>query len=663
MNYYGYVGKILHIDLTTGKSKTLQLGENLIKEYLGGWGINLRLEYDLLKAGTNPLEPSNPIIIGAGPLCGTLAPASGKIMATMKLPVRAGRFKEKYIVAVATGGSSRFADMMKNAGYDHIVITGRANKPSYLKIIDDDIEICDAGDLWGKRDVDETSDILANRHRGRTGKAGTWVIGKAGENLLMASLGFVDGVHTMGRWGGAAVLGSKNLKAVVVLGSKGIKVADPKRFMALADQKRKQIISHPGFGLSFSKSFMETFNVCGIPLVKGAYSGETFSDTKYATYACSGCLSGCKTSHSIKEGRFADTLLKDPLIMMYEAEKGGKLGLPCINDGIKLMDLMHRYGVCMFTGVRMLHFVTRLYERGIISTRDIGGLTLRTGDIDSYIQLLEKWVNRDGIGDYMAQGWFALSGRVGIEASEDFSDGVPIMRGGDALHDIRWGTYGPAWFLAQVVRPKPLQVHSRTTMAMGEDIHLSLNEVKSDLIDRMGLSKEEADRIVTGEDFNVGALVKNSEEAEAISNSLGTCFGGGPDDPGRDIPWLSEIYAAATGFNLTPAELRYIGEKQRNMDALLNVREGIMGEDYEPPVLWLEHTQRPIRVDKGDFYATDWFGKRITKDEIYRWMRDYYAERGWDLEKRIPTKGKIEILGLKEFGDIITLQSTKDVQQ
>jgi aldehyde:ferredoxin oxidoreductase len=653
LDYYGYVGKILYVDLTSGEIETQQLDENAVKEYLGGWGINYKLEYDLLKPGTEPLSPDNPIIIGAGPLCGTLAPASGKVTATMKLPIRASKHEEKYIVATAVSGSSRFATMMKNAGYDHIVITGRAKKPSYLKIIDDDLEICDAGDLWGKRDVCETSDELANRHGGKTGKAGTWVIGKAGENLLMASHGFVDGVHTMGRWGGAAVLGSKNLKAVVTLGTKGVKVADPKRFMALVDGKREQIMSHPEFGLSPSKSDMETFNVCGIPLEKSPYSGDLFVNTRYASHACSSCLNSCKTSHEIKEGRFAGTIMRDPLIMIYEAEKGGRLKLPHYGEAVKLMDLMHRYGMCMFTGVRVLNFVTRLYERGVLSKQDTGGLELRTGDIDSYIRLLEKWVNREGIGDYMAQGWFALSERVGVDAATDFEDGVPMVRGSEVLHDIRWGTYGPAWMLAQVVRPKPLESHQRTTHAADEDVQRSLSEVKRDLVEKSGLPEEEAVRLLTADDFNVGGLLKHSEDAESVSNSLGTCLGGGPDDPGRDIPWLCEIYSAATGFSATPKELRSKGEKIWNMEALLNVREGIMGEDYEPPLLWLEHTEKPIHVGKRDYYATDWFGRRITKDQIYQWMREYYTERGWDIEKRIPTKGKLEELGLGELSYIV----------
>jgi aldehyde:ferredoxin oxidoreductase len=649
LDYYGYVGKILYVDLTSGQIETQQLDENVIKDFLGGWGINYRLEYDLLKPGTDPLSPDNPIIIGAGPLCGTLAIGSGKVTATMKLPIRASKREEKYIVATAVGGSNQFGIMMKNAGYDHIVITGRAKKPSYLKIVDDDIEICDADDLWGKCDVYETSDELANRHRGKTGKAGTWVIGKAGENLVMASLGFVDGLHTMGRWGGAAVLGSKNLKAVVTLGTKGVKVADPKRFMALVDRKRKQIMSHPEFGLPPSESFFETFNLCGIPLGKSPYPGDLFSKTMYASWGCPSCFGPCKTALEIKEGRFAGTTLKTIPVVIYEAEKVGKLRLPHYGEAVKLVDLMHRYGMCMFTGVRMLHFVTRLFERGVISAQDTGGLELRTGDIDSYIRLLEKWVNREGIGDYMAQGWFAISERVGVDAATDFEDGVPIVRGSEVQHDIRWGNYGPGWMLPQVVRPKPGGVHQRASLSAGENIQQSLSEVRRDLVEKTGLPEEEADQMFTANEFNYGRVLKHSEDAEAVFTSLGTCVGGGPDDPGRDMPGLSEIYSAVTGFSATPKELRSKGERIRNMEALLNVREGIMGEDYEPPTLWLEHTEKPIRVATGDLYATDWFGRRITKDEIYKWMRDYYTERGWDINNRIPTREKLRELGLKEF--------------
>lgn len=661
MDYYGYAGKILYVDLTSGDIEKQQLDTEVAQKFLGGWGINYQLEYDLLKPDTDPLSPDNPIIIGVGVLCGTLAPASSKCTVTMKLPICASKSEKKYIVATAVGGTRRFGAMIKNAGYDHVVITGRAKKPSYLKIIDDDVEICDASDLWGKKDVYETSDELANRHRGRTGKAGTWVIGKAGENLVTTSLAFVDGIGSMGRWGGAAVLGSKNLKAVVALGTKGIRIAEPKRFMALVDRKRQEIMSHPSFGSGYPKAA----RTGGSPLAKSPYPPELEGITRYASVACMSCLDCCKSSHQIKEGRFAgDTEHGVALLFMGESDKAKMLGLPHYGDPMKLADLMNRAGLGLFTGLRMLNFVTRLYERGVISAKDTGGLVLRTGDIDAYIRLLEKWVNREDIGEYMAQGWLALSERVGVDAGTDFEDGVPIVRGSEILHDVRWRRYGPTFMLSQTVRPKPQHVQQGTSFPAGEDIHRdtywpeykrSLNDLKRDLVEKTGASREDMQRIFTDKDFNFGRLEKHSEDALGVCNSLGICTSGPSWDwqPMRDIPVLSELYSAATGFEVTPKELKRRGERVWNMEALLNVREGIMAEDYDPPALWLQHTEKPVPVDAGDYYATDWLGRRVTKDDIYRWLDDYYDERGWDIKKRIPTREKLRELGLEEFIEVV----------
>jgi aldehyde:ferredoxin oxidoreductase len=661
LDYYGYAGKILYVDLTSGDIERQQLDTEVAQKFLGGWGINYRLEYDLLRPNTDPLSPDNPIIVGIGTLCGTLAPASSKCTVTTKLPVRASKDEKKYIVATAVGGTRRFGAMVKNAGYDHVVITGRAKKPSYLKIIDDDVVICDASDLWGKKDVYETSDELANRHRGKTGKAGTWVIGKAGENLLTASNALVDGIGSMGRWGGAAVLGSKNLKAVVALGTKGIRIAEPKRFMALVDHKRQEIMSHPAFGSGYP---VET-RTGGSPIRQSPYPPELEALTRYASNACMSCIDPCKSSHQIKEGRFAgDTEHGVFLFFMGESDKARRLKLPHYGEPMKLADLMNRAGLGMFAGIRMLNFVTRLYERGVISTKDTGGLVLRTGDIDAYIQLLEKWLNREGIGDYMAQGWYALGQRFGVDAGTDFEDGTPIARGSDILHDIRWRMYDPTFMLSQTVSPKPQHVLQGTSFPAGEDIQKdtywpgcerSLNDIRRDLVEKTGASKEDAERIFTDKDFNFGRLEKHSEDALGVYNSLGVCTSGPSWDwhPMRDIPLLSELYSAATGFKVTPKELKRRGERVWNMQALLNVREGIMGEDYDPPALWLQHTEKPVQADSGDYYATDWLGRRVSRDDIHRWLDDYYDERGWDTKKRIPTREKLRELELAEFTGVV----------
>jgi aldehyde:ferredoxin oxidoreductase len=225
MEYYGYAGNILYVDLSSGRIRKEPLDISIAEKFIGGWGINYRLIWDLLKPGTDPLSPDNPIIIGAGPLIGTLC-GGGKIQGTTKFALPATEDGRHY-VASASGGSSRFGIWMKNAGYDHLVITGRAPSPAYLKIIDDDIEICDARDLWGSTDIYKASDDLCRRYP----DCGVIAIGQGGENLVRNSMAIVDKRAHFGRGGLGAVMGSKNLKAVITYGTKGIKIADTKRFM------------------------------------------------------------------------------------------------------------------------------------------------------------------------------------------------------------------------------------------------------------------------------------------------------------------------------------------------------------------------------------------------------------------------------------------------
>lgn len=231
MEYFGYAGTIAYVDLTTGQVRKENLDLDCAKKFLGGAGLNLRLAYDLIKPGADPLSPDNPILIGAGPLVGTLAPGSGRFSGTTKFALPASQ-DNRFYVASANGGGRRLGLMLKCAGYDHLVITGRASRPVYLKIIDDDIEICDANDLWGKKDTYQTTDELVARY----GRCGVIAIGKAGEKLVKFALAIVDKRSTLGRNGFGAVMGSKNLKAICVRGTKGVKIKDPKRFMKEVDR-------------------------------------------------------------------------------------------------------------------------------------------------------------------------------------------------------------------------------------------------------------------------------------------------------------------------------------------------------------------------------------------------------------------------------------------
>jgi len=223
MSTYGFAGKILYVDLTSGETRTEPLDIELVKKYIGGRGINHKLAHDLIPAHVDPLSPENLIILGAGPFCGTVIPGCTELVATTKFPLNNA--------FTTASGAGKFALFLKTSGYDHVVISGKADKPVYLKIRDDDIELCDACDLWGQDSYD-TTDELWRRYE----PCSIIPIGQAGENLVKVSVTMIDKVGTLGSGGLPAVMGSKNLKAMVAVeGSHGIKIMDRKRFMKIVE--------------------------------------------------------------------------------------------------------------------------------------------------------------------------------------------------------------------------------------------------------------------------------------------------------------------------------------------------------------------------------------------------------------------------------------------
>jgi len=645
VEYYGYAGQILRVDLSSGKIEKEPLSPEFIEDYMGGVGMQYRLIYDLLRPGLDPFSPDAPVIVGTGTLTGTLTPLGGKVFATAKVPAIASKREEKHFISYCTGGNERFGAMMKNAGYDHVVITGRAKKPSYLKIIDDDIEICDAADLWGKKGIYETSEELAERHQGATGPAGVWAIGKAAENLVRHAHGVVDMHAQFGRHGVAAVLGSKNLKAVVTLGTRGVKVADSTSFMKAVDRVRHQIMSHP------------LFHTRGL---KGDATGA-----REIQRACMACLEGCKFGYQVEDGRFAGEKLKvsySSLTRLF----GRTLGLKHFGDTVRLMNMVNDYGLDMYTMRGMLRFLVRLYERGVITGKDTGGLVLKFGDFDSYVQLLNKIVNREDIGEVAAEGWYPLAQRIGVDASADFEDGWSIVKGVSLIADARNSGFSPVWGLGPMVTGMVRHRHGATYWAPGDDIHRdtyfpegrrSLNDLKRDMV-RIGATEEELERMFTENDFNAGIMEKVTEDGHMVCDLLGVCEASHVlGHPMQDLPRLSELYSLATGIELSPAELKKKGEKIFNLVKVLNVREGFTREDDAVPSIWLQNVERPVILDrstiKGKSYLHDYFRRRISRDDVHKMFDDYYEERGWDIERGVPTKEKLVELGLGEFEEIV----------
>lgn len=651
MTFPGYAGRILYVDLTSGNIRIEPLSEKWMKDYLGGWGINYRLAYDLIEPHGDPFSPANPIILGLGPLVGTLYPGAVKLMATTKMPMTASA-DGRHFVATSTGGSTRFSLMLKSAGYDHVVIQGRSESPVYLRIDDEKVEICDAEDLWGKLDIYQTADELSKRHEGY----GAITIGKAGENKVRFAMAIIDKTSHLGKSGLGAVMGSKNLKAIVVRGTGGIKPHDPRRFMDVVDQVRRMPASNPiaqryqKIGLSASWDLI---------WVKNYYQSERWTKDEWSRHygvnsvknvlhgiqACTSCPVGCRAHHVVKNGPYAGTETYTAHYL-YSALVGARLEIEDPGTSIKFVDICNRAGMCAINALGMVDWVTRLYTEGEIDNRVTEDLKLNR-DIESYFLLLDKVIHREGIGDVMADGWFALSSLVGKDATEAYLQQHGISKGQECIYPARAAKMDPMRITGTMTNPRGGQTPQGHSACAAPERPLKV--LRRDA-GNTGMSEEELDRTFTGDNFHHGILTKHIEDAYAVYNSLSVCtvwvtFGF------TNVKVLSEAYSALTGIEISASELKQKGERIINLYKLLNVREGFDRKDDIPAKALL----RPIKTPDGEQALTDYYHKKVyTSADLEEILDEYYEERGWDVKKGIPTAEKLRDLGLEDFANALS---------
>jgi len=646
MNIPGYSGRILFVDLSKKDIKIKPLEESWVKEYLGGWGINYRLAYDLMKPGSDPFSPENPLILGLGPLIGTIYPGANKLMATCKMPMTASP-EGYHSVATSSAGSLRFSLMLKNAGYDHVVITGRSDAPVFLKIDDDEIGICKAQDLWGKMDTYQTADELVKQNEG----FGTITIGGAGENQVRFAMAIVDKTSHLGRSGVGAIMGSKNLKAIIARGSKGVRVSNPNRFRGIVEQLRKMPVNsptlksyqdiglHASWELIWIKNFYQSED-----WTKGEwnlhYGVETIPDVLKGVKACTSCPIGCRAHHLVKKGPYAGTETFTTHYL-YAAIVGAKLKIADPGTAIKFVDVCNRGGMCLINAVSMVDWVTRLYQKGELSEKETGGFKL-SRDVESYLLLLEKIVQRQGIGKSMADGWFALSNLVGKDAKRDYLQQHGIAKGAESIYPARAAKMDPMRITMTMTNPRgghSPQGHSATAAPQRP-----LKLIRKDVANT-GISEETANKIFSDNDFDHARLTRHIEDAYSVYNMMSACsvwatlgF--------TTVKTLAEAYSALTGVEISPEQLKEKGEKIINLYKLLNVREGFRRKDDLPAEMLLH----PIQTPDGEQSLTDYYRKKsFTREDLERLLDSYYEDRGWDIKSGIPTTEKFRALGLGEF--------------
>lgn len=637
-----YAGRILRVDLTTGKSEVEPLDRELAGAYLGGWGLNARLAYDLIRPGVDPLSTENPVIFGAGLLGGTPCPGAGaKSFVTSRCPSSG---------VVGTGVSGGWlSSMLKWAGYDHLVVTGRAGRPAYLHVQDGQATLRDARHLWGL-DLVQATDALREECGSNAVIA---AIGPAGERQAPIAILMENKSGTLGRTVGG-VLGSKNLKAIVVQGTRGIKVARKGAFMKLVDRLAREAREDP-----LRDNWVRDSLYFIVPIWAKAghliyrnwsqvypeeralarFGPQEYQKIKLSTVACASCLTGDKAVVRV-EGAGEAHPFWAACPMVATLAYGLRSDLDNIGRAFDCHDRATRYGLDSITTSALIDWAVDLYEKGILAREDTGGLELRPG-YETTIALMGQMARGEGFGALLSQGWKAAMARLGPEAARH----AVQIKGSDPDFDARVSLGVET--LGSVVNPRGAH-----DMPVG-GISIAVGR-KPDFFDkvgaRMGFPAEAMERVHLGPGgANLGRYLAHYEDWCTILNCFGVCF---RMQVSRlyDIDTCARLYTAATGRETSGEDLNRAARRSYNLYRAANVCQGFTRADDRVPPQWYS---QPLRWEDGremrlrDYYKT----KPVTEEELGAVIDSYYQERGWDVRTGAPRRETLEQLGLDSVAD------------
>lgn len=625
---YGYAGKILRIDLSKNEIIKTPLPEELIAQYMGGRGFVAKILLDELPPNTDPLGPENLFVMASGPLSGHLLPSSGKTHFGCKSPSTGGYGDSNM------GG--HFGPAMKYAGYDMMILTGKAAGPSLLVIKDDTVEIRDATKYWGMGSL--TVEEQLKKELGEEYQIMT--IGPAGENLVVFSCITHDFGRQAGRVGIGAVLGSKNIKAVAVKGTGSIPVPDPRKLLEEGKKAYAAIRQKPGFkgwtpeGTAGITDWLNKVGAIPTKNFSTSYWDQAekingaaiLRELKITDKGCYCCPTPCG-----KYGK-AKTKRKQVFVEGPEFETIGLLGSNVLLNNIH--EVAHANYVCDELGLDtisagvVISWALECMEKGILSKDDFGK-EIHFSDLESVVHLLGIIANREKLGDLLALGVKAASEKVG-QGSEDFAIQVK---------GLEWSGYecrnAPGMMLAYMT--SDIGAHHARAWVLGHDLAGTSVNVH-DLISSGGEARLLPKSTLQGKAGNVIA----SQHLRPLFDLLGVCRLQYME-LGFDVENYEELFEAVTGKKMAWAEMLAVSEKVWHLTRMISIREiegfGRM-MDY-PPARFMDEPV-PDGPNKGHC---------INRQEVDQLLDDYYVARGWD-KKGIPTKSKLQDVGLTELTDL-----------
>jgi aldehyde:ferredoxin oxidoreductase len=624
---YAYAGKILRVNLTTGKVSTEPLTEEMAKNYIGGIGLGIRLLMDNSKPGVDAFDPDNPIIYLTGPLSGTLGPTGGNSYAVVsKSPETGG-------VANAEAHGF-FGPDLKRAGYDAVIIQGKAPKLSYLWIDDDKVEIRNAEYLQYQT-VNETDHMI----RDELGDFYIRVsaIGEAGERLCRFAAIINDEFRAIGRAGMGGVMGSKNLKAVAVRGTHDVNVADMdgfrefikmiyERMKGPATKKYKTLGTPQNVLVLNSLNALATRNFSnsqfeGAERVSGEWLNEHYVKK---IVGCATCGMRCDHIAVVPEGPYQGATSRLEFECLWSM--GPLCGIDRLDAVIEAMRIVNEYGMDGISIGVVVAFAMDCYEHGVITKEQTDGIDLRFGNAEALIAIIHKIGKREGwLGNALAEGVAKAAEIIG----------------------------GDAWKYACHIKGLELpgyDLRTLKTAALGFSVsfrgacHLRNGAYSPDVKGKVNRFKIEAGRgkmiVPDGHIYNV------IDSLIVCKFSRGTYYDGLKD--------LANYYTLATGIPMTAEGLDKAGERIENLARLFNIREGKGTREYDTLPWKVKNTPVP---EEGAAK-----GMCVSDEEHQLGLDDYYAARGWD-SNGVPTLEKLKELGLEADAGIVKDFLKKEMAQ
>ncbi|RPJ63292.1 MAG: hypothetical protein EHM12_02670 [Dehalococcoidia bacterium] len=629
MEFGGYAGNILHINLTDGSIRKQPLDSDMIKACIGGAGINTRLAHDLIPPNIDPLSSKNAIIFGTGPFNGTFIPGASQTMSIYKSPLN-GSFPQ-------SNGSGNFSHFLKSSGYDHLVITGRSPWPVYITIQDDTIRFNHASDMWGSDGFDTTDEL-----RGRHSPCSIIPIGTAGERQVAISLTHIDKGGTIGSGGLPAVMGSKNLKAIVAcIGSKTLEVADPGRLQRLVQEIQENISTYrlrPEMMIGGAMSIKSDWIPPGIiarnssellpyppainEIKKLIYELHTSRRKKIA---CATCPMSDKDRLDLPGGRIIyDTASLMDLAAMTSSSALGYIKKGTIEDkykaALQYYDDINRMGldrIYSFHG--LADFVITLYEQGIINQSDTGGLELDRS-YNTLLELARLTSMREEFGRVLSDGIIHAAKKIGKGAEGHVQN---VIKGQFVSFDPRITGFLPM-HLGMMVHPGRALGVSAVMGTPSYSPGWPIDDMKKQA-GRCGVPVADIDRLFTGDSFNLGRLTKHAEDFFGLFNMLGQC---NRQYISRfySMDMLADLYSAVTGIQVKAPDLKQSSSQMWKMWRDLNMSAGFTRKDDQPPDIWFQ----PLKSAERQYDLYDYFLRSpLGREDVEGYLAEYYSERGW----------------------------------